>query len=101
MEEMLLQIDERLKRIERLLSTSRETLDVKEAAVYTGYSPEYIYKLTSGRHIPFYKRGNKVFFSRVELDNWMKSNRTASDDELAIAARSYCLDRPLKFGKNN
>ena len=45
---------------------------LEEAALYTGYKPSYIYKLTCHHQIPFHKpNGQKLVFSRMELEEWM------------------------------
>ena len=55
-------IDERLARIESLvLIGAKEVLTIDECAMYTGYSRNYIYRLTSQRAIPCYKPGVDCF----------------------------------------
>lgn len=47
-------------------------LNFKEACTYLGYAPSYLYKLTSSGKIPHYKPSGKIlFFSKVELDEWI------------------------------
>ncbi len=47
-------------------------LSFKEACNYLGYAPSYLYKLTSSGKIPHYKPSGKIlFFSKVELDEWI------------------------------
>lgn len=47
-------------------------LNFKEACAYLGYAPSYMYKLTSTGKIPHYKPSGKIlFFSKVELDEWI------------------------------
>lgn len=63
---------------------SKEVLVLKEAAVYLDMTDSYLYKLTSGRSIPHYcPAGKRIYFKRSELDQWMLSNRHASEQELA------------------
>jgi len=41
-----------------------------------GLSISYIYKLTSSRQIPYYKRGGKhIHFMEDEIINWIKQDR--------------------------
>jgi excisionase family DNA binding protein len=53
-------------------ATGKTYLSVREAAVYTGYSVGYIYKLVKDRAIPFHTpNGGRIIFSRLELDEWI------------------------------
>lgn len=50
-------------------------LTFKEACVYLGYAPSYLYKLTYRNVIPHYKpTGKMIFFSKSELDEWIFTN---------------------------
>ena len=66
------ELAERLDRIETLaLIGAKNTLDINEAALYTGYSKGHLYRLTSRREIPHCKRDRKVYFDKAALDRWM------------------------------
>ena len=59
----------------------KKALNLKEAAFYTGYSASHIYKLTSWGKIPHYKpHGKIIFFDRLELDEWLLSNKVSSNN---------------------
>ena len=45
-----------------------------EAVAFTGYSKSAIHSATSKDTIPHFKRGNKLFFFRDELVEWLKSD---------------------------
>jgi excisionase family DNA binding protein len=80
----------RLDRIEQLtLIGAKNTLDLEEAALYTGYSKGQLYRLTSGRQIPHYKQSRKLYFSKTELDRWMQENRIATNSEIDSMASTY------------
>ena len=54
-----------------------------EAAAYLGVSKSYIYRLTSRNEIPCYKPlGKMCYFDRSELEEWIRSNRAATDAEI-------------------
>jgi excisionase family DNA binding protein len=58
-------------------------LSVTEAAVYTGLSKAYLYKLIHLKKIPYYKpTGGKVFFKQEELDTFIYRGRVSADYEL-------------------
>ena len=47
----------------------------------TSYSESKIYKLTSAGEIPFFKKGNKLFFEPDKVLSWLKEDFTGSDAE--------------------
>lgn len=102
MEITLEQVNARLERIEGVLSEIRaglvgkETLTMDEAVVLTGYKKSFLYKLTSTKAIPHYKRGRKIVFDRDELNAWIKSNKVKSEDEIASDADTYCATHKSK-----
>lgn len=70
---------------------AKEVLTFDEAARFTGLSKSYLYKLTSGQKIPFYKPSGKMcYFSRAELTSWLLQNRISTADEIAGQALNYC-----------
>ena len=54
-----------------------EILSIEEVSEITGYKKATIYKLIHERKIPFHKPahgGRKVFFKKVEIDQWLQFN---------------------------
>lgn len=49
-------------------------LTIDEAVAFTGYSKSAIHSATSKNTIPHFKRGNKLFFFKDELVEWLKSD---------------------------
>lgn len=49
-------------------------LTIDEAVAFTGYSKSAIHSATSKGTIPHFKRGNKLFFFKDELVEWLKSD---------------------------
>lgn len=68
--------------IDSLQYLQKQILTINEAATYTSLSKKYIYKLTSARRIPHYKRGKMLYFKKVELDEWMLAKRVVDVDEI-------------------
>ncbi len=65
-----------IDKLERLLSCSKETLNFKEACLYTGLSSSQLYKLLRGSDLPHYKpHGKLIFFNRKEIDDWLCSSK--------------------------
>lgn len=69
-------------------------LTTDEAAAYLGVSKSYIYRLTSRNEIPCYKPlGKMCYFDRSELEEWIRSNRAATNAEISQQAQSYCIKK--------
>jgi len=87
---LLNEINARLLRIEELtLAGFKTVLNITEASQFTGISRPQIYRLTSERRIPHYKRNNKLCFKKTELENWMLQNKVETIDEINSRASTY------------
>ena len=65
-------------------------LTCREAAQYLGISLSQLYKLTMRRVIPHSKPlGKLVYFKKVELDDFMMSNRVETAQTLEAQAQRY------------
>jgi excisionase family DNA binding protein len=74
-----------------IINTTKEVLTSDECAKYLGISKSYLYKLTMLRKIPHYKpMGKMCYFNRLELEQWLQSNRIATDEAITSEAQSYC-----------
>jgi len=87
-------MNDQKKSIEELLSEnnliSKEVLSFDEAAVFLNLSKSYLYKLTSGRSIPYFKpNGKKCYFTKTELLAWVLRNRQTPKSETAGIANNY------------
>src|SRR5574344_965820 len=49
-------------------------LTIDDAVAFTGYSKSALHSATSKDTIPHFKRGNKLFFFKDELAEWLKSD---------------------------
>jgi excisionase family DNA binding protein len=88
-ENLALKIEQLETVIRDSLLTQKVALSFEEAKVYLGISESQLYKLTSTRKIPCYKPGGKLlYFRRMDLDNWILSNRRMTSKELKTAAIS-------------
>lgn len=78
--EVILNALEEIKKYSLLGAKNVLTLD--EAALLTGLTRSYLYRLTSQKQIPFYKpNGRKVYFNRAELEAWMMRSRFETEEE--------------------
>lgn len=71
---------------------TKEVLTSDEVAQYMGISKSYLYKLTMRQKIPFYRPlGKMCYFNRVEVENWLQSNRVATSEEINDKANAYLM----------
>jgi excisionase family DNA binding protein len=68
-------------------------LDVKEAAAYVKLKVTTLYEKTSTKAIPHFKKGNKVYFRREELEAWLTEGKVKTVDDLQREAATYSLKR--------
>ena len=77
---------------DKTIFCTKEVLTSEEVARYMGVSRSYLDKLTMRRDIPHYKpRGKICYFNRHEVEQWLQSNRVATDTELNNQANNYCM----------
>jgi excisionase family DNA binding protein len=82
-------ISARLERLERMAELQKNVLDISETARLTGYSVKYLRLLIANRDIPHYRRGNRLFFNRDEIEDWMMGTRIPTKEEMNIKAMGY------------
>lgn len=92
-------MSEELKQVAALITANtifctKEVLTSDEAARYLGISKSYLYKLTMQQKIPHYKpMGKMCYFNREELEQWLQTNRVATDEEISQQAQQYCMKK--------
>lgn len=64
-------------------------LTAKEAAKFLDLSVATIYSKVSRGELPVMKRGNRLYFSDIELLDYLKNGRKITYDEADAAAESY------------
>lgn len=94
------EIMEKLEQIRcATLIGAKDTLTVEECALLTGYSEATLYGYTSRREIPHFKRGNKIYFSKSEVEAWMRSTPVPTVDESKSQAATYVAIKELNKTK--
>lgn len=79
--------------------STKNVLNLEETSIYTGIPKSTLYQLTCKREIPHYKpRGKQIYFDRDEIENWMKQNRIATNEEIDQEADKYMLNNTDKRG---
>lgn len=80
-------LKEALKEVlsEVLTTVKEETadvLDIEQAAKYLHLQITTIYEKTSKKLIPHFKKGNRLYFKRAELDQWLSEGKVKTREEL-------------------
>lgn len=85
------QILERLNSIEQLLiQQSDKLMSFKEACDYADLSASQMYKFTHQGEIAHYKpNGKKLYFTKFELDTWLKRKRIKANSEIDQGAVNH------------
>ena len=90
MENILKKLEKLEVLIERQYILSKEILSLEEAAAYMQLSKSCLYKMTSAKEISYYvPGGKKIYFRRIELDNWILTSKVNSVNELDFEAECY------------
>jgi excisionase family DNA binding protein len=93
MDEILIQ---KLEELEQLIREQnllqKEMLTLEEAASYINVSKNHLYKMTHWNEISRYcPGGKKIYFNRLELNQWLQKNRKMSREELDKEAISLTI----------
>ncbi len=91
-------LEHRLSNIESLLldikhnrrsGLTDETWTIEQVATRTGLAISSIYKKTSSNEIPHFKRGKRLYFSKLAIEKWLRENpiRTSQEIESEAATR--------------
>ena len=91
MEEKVLKEIEALKSL--TLLAAKNTLTLDDVCLLYGFSKSTIYKMTSAKAIPHYRRGKVLFFDKGELDQWAKECRINTEAEAEAQDLAYCLSK--------
>ena len=79
-----------MTQIRDLLLHQGEIWTIDTFCTYTGFEKSYVYKMTSQKKIPHYKTpgGKTIIFKRVEIIDYMTSNRIKTRVELDMEAET-------------
>lgn len=74
---------------ELTLIGAKTVLNLEETALFTGLSIGHLYRLTSGKQIPHFKKNRKLYFKKAELEDWMLEQKILTEDEIQSRATTY------------
>ena len=84
------QLNSRLDRIERLaLIGAKNVLSLEETSELTGFSIGHLYRLTSQKQIPHFKKNRKLYFRKSDIEDWMTEKRVLTGSEIESKATTY------------
>ncbi len=83
---------DRINTLTNAVLSNKQTLNIDEAAAFTGLAVSYLYKLTSTQEIPHYKpRGKMLYFDRSELESWLRQGKVSSNAEIERKAVAHIV----------
>lgn len=96
----MIHIEQKLEALKAIMEKQqtfqKEFLDISEASEYLNLSTSTLYKMTSGKELPYYvPRGKKIYFRRTELNTWIEKGKIQSSGELLTEVEDY-LGRNLQ-----
>ena len=71
-----------------------ELLVINQAAILVKKSVATIYTLVHRGEIPCFKRGGRLYFSKLELIAWIKQGRKSTNHEIKDQAAAYVDKEP-------
>lgn len=92
------QLSQQLKNIERLLTQNKERkqsenneqlLTVQQTAKFLNLTVPTIYSKVSKGELPVMKRSKRLYFSSIELINYLKVGKRKSNSEIENDASTY------------
>lgn len=77
-------------------TTAPSIMDVKQAAEFLRLKITTLYEKTSQKIIPHFKKGNKLYFNRDELQLWVQQGKVKTTDELQSQVANYTMHKKQK-----
>jgi excisionase family DNA binding protein len=74
-------------------ANNEQILGVAEAAKFLKLQINTLYEKTSHRGVPHFKKGNRLYFYRSELEAWLKEGKVKTDQEIQSEAVTVTMGR--------
>ena len=68
-----------------------EILNVQQAARFLQLKPATVYEKTSTKQIPHFKKGNKLYFYRSQLQEWIDEGKVKTSGQISTEAITFTL----------
>ncbi len=82
-------LNETATKTERATENHDYPMDIKQAAEYLGVTVPTMYSKVAKCELPHSKRGNKLYFFKSELQNYIKEGRVSTSQEIEAKAQAY------------
>jgi excisionase family DNA binding protein len=79
------------------LTEAREVMNLRQASLYLGVSPDTLYRYVSEGVVPAFKLGNRWKLRKSVLDSWMERKMT----QLRQPASQQVAQRPARSRSRN
>jgi excisionase family DNA binding protein len=97
---------EKVEKLEKIVSEksnipeqTEKFLTVEEAAKLLNITKQTIYEKVSRGELPVMKRGKRLYFSDIELYEYLKAGRKKTNAEIDAEAETYLKKKGLNNGK--
>ncbi|MBL7892215.1 MAG: helix-turn-helix domain-containing protein [Bacteroidia bacterium] len=70
-----------------------EIMDIKQASELLHLKITTLYEKTSEKTIPHFKKGNKLYFNRSELEAWIRQGKVKTAEQTQSEAITYLLNK--------
>ena len=68
-----------------------EILDIQQASNFLMLKINTLYEKTSRKLIPHFKKGNKLYFHRSELESWVSAGKVKTHQEIESEAITFTM----------
>lgn len=92
-ERKIVELQERVNRLENLCFATKEVLNLEEASTFLGIAKSTLYKMTHTNVIPYFKPAGKlIFFEKKALLDWVRGAKSLSEEELKEEAAARLIE---------
>ena len=92
-ERKIVELQERVSKLEDLCFTTKEILTLEEASAFLGIAKSTLYKMTHLNQLPFFKPAGKlIFFEKKALLDWVRGAKSLSEEEIRAEAAARLND---------
>lgn len=81
------------ERLGVLNKTLPDILNVQQAADFLKLKTTTLYEKTSRKLIPHFKKGNKLYFHRRELEEWIRQGKVKTFNDIEREATTFVLNK--------
>ncbi len=82
-ERRIVELQARVRKLEDLCFSTKEVLNLEEAAAFIGIAKSTLYKMTHQNRLPYYKPAGKlIFFEKKALLDWVRGAKSLSEEEI-------------------